>query len=69
MSKKKLSLFDTQLVCEMITASIILYVTEKFPNKQFDENEVADFVLEYFPQILELVTSQDKESDKDDNSD
>lgn len=62
-----MQLFDIQLVCEMITAAIILHEAEKNPNVNINENEVADFVIKYFPQIIDIVTSTDK--DDDNNSD
>lgn len=52
--KRKQSLFDLQLVCEMIVAGIILYIEEK--QQTIDENDVADFVIEHFPQILNSIT-------------
>lgn len=64
---QKMQLFDVQLVCEMITAAIIVYMTEKKLNENVDEDEIADFVIRYFPQILDIVT--DKDLDKDVSTD
>jgi hypothetical protein len=52
--KVRQSLFDLQLVCEMVVAGIILYMSEK--QHVVDENDVADFVIEHFPQILDSIT-------------
>lgn len=52
--KRKQSLFDLQLVCEMVVAGIILYMGEK--QQVIDEDDVADFVIEHFPQILNSIT-------------
>lgn len=52
--KGRQSLFDLQLVCEMVVAGIILYMSEK--RHTVDEDDVADFVVEHFPQILNSIT-------------
>lgn len=50
----KNKLFDLHIVCEMIVAGIILYNTEK--QNDVDENDVADFIIKNFSQILNTIT-------------
>jgi hypothetical protein len=50
----KNKLFDLHLVCEMIVAGIILYTAEK--QLDVDENDVADFIIKNFSQILDTIT-------------
>ena len=54
----KQQLFDTHLVNEMIVAAIILYLTDK--SITVDEDNVADFVLKNFPQIVASITNIDE---------
>jgi len=55
----KQQLFDAQVVNEMIVAAIILYLTEK-GQTEIDEDNVADFVLKNFPQIVASITNVDE---------
>lgn len=60
LDKSKQRLFDLQLVCEMVVAGIILFSTE-VQQVEIDENEVADFIIKNFPQILNSITESDSE--------
>jgi len=60
LDKSKQRLFDLQLVCEMVVAGIILFSTE-MQRIEIDEDEVADFVIKNFPQILNSITESDSE--------
>ncbi len=55
LSSGKNKLFDMQVVCEMLVAGIILYSSE-MKHVEVDEDEVADFVIKNFPQIVLSIT-------------
>lgn len=48
-------LFDMQVVCEMLVAGIILYSSE-IKHLEVDEDEVAEFIIKNFPQIVSSIT-------------
>jgi hypothetical protein len=64
--KHKKQLFDFQFVCEIVTASIILFLIEerKEDGETLDDEQVADFVLKNFPEIVDSITT-DEASDVD----
>jgi hypothetical protein len=65
----KRQLFDLQCVCELVTASIILFLTEvrHEDSETLDEDQVADFVVENFPSIVNSITGEsDKATDEHD---
>lgn len=64
----KQQLFDFQFVCEITVASIILFLTETGyeDSEQVDEQEVAEFVLKRFPEIVHSITDDAKTDSNDD---
>ena len=61
LSSGKNKLFDMQVVCEMLVAGIILYSSE-MKHIEVDEDEVADFVIKNFPQIVLSITEDGESS-------
>ena len=55
-------LFDFQFVCEITVASIILFLTEAGyeDSEKVDEQQVAEFVLKRFPEIVRSITDDAK---------
>lgn len=60
MSHKK-QLFDFQFVCEIVTSAIILFLIEERheDGETLDEEQVANFVIKNFPEIIDSITTDD----------
>ena len=64
--EKKEQLFDINILYEIVTTAIILYLIEEKheSSESLDEEHVADFVLKHFPSIIESITNDtDKATD------
>jgi hypothetical protein len=60
----KKQLFDFQFVCEIVTAAIILFLIEERheDGETLDDEQVADFVLKNFPEIVDSITADSNEA-------
>jgi hypothetical protein len=60
MNHKK-QLFDYQFVCEIVTSAIILFLIEERHEvaETLDDEQVADFVIKNFPEIIDSITTDE----------
>lgn len=60
----KSQLFDFQIVCEIVTAAVILYLIEEEyeDDESVNEDTIADFVINHFSKIMSTITDDENVS-------